>query len=156
MFEVDLTELEEVALTFKRLPHHIFETEVAEKALLNATKVTENAMRNFTPTGAKVYIPKNKNGDTTYMRGGALKKSIHRKLTKFKKYGETTVIVGYSKKKGLAGWRAHFVEYGFTTRDGRFIKGQGFMRKAEDFTQKIVEEIFVNILQIEVDKTLGE
>ena len=156
MFEVDLKELEEVAITFKRLPHQVFETEVARKALLISAKVTEDSMRNLTPTTSKVYIPKNKNGDTTYMRGGALKKALRRRLTMFKKFGETTVLVGYSKKSGFAGWRAHFVEYGFTTRDGRFIKGQGFMRKAEEFTQKIVEERFVLELQKAVDKLIGE
>jgi HK97 gp10 family phage protein len=156
MFEVNISELNEVVMAFKKLPHQIFEKEVAEKALMKATKITEDSMRALTPTGDKVFIPKNKAGDTTYMRGGALRKSLRRKLSRFKKFGETQVIVGYSKKSGLAGWRAHFVEHGFTTRDGQFIKGQGFMRKAETYTQALVEESFVREIQKAVDNLIGE
>ena len=156
MFDVDIKELNDVMLSFKKLPSDIFEKEVTEKALMKASKITEDSMRALTPTGDKVFIPKNKMGDTTYMRGGALRKALRRKLSKFKNFGETQVIVGYSKKSGMAGWRSHFTEYGFTTRDGRFIKGQGFMRKAELYTQSLVDEMFVKEIQKEVDKLIGE
>lgn len=154
MFNIDITELTDLQISLKKLPHQVFETEVAKKALMSATKVTELSMKNLTPVGKKIYMPKNKGGDLGYMRGGQLRKALRRTVTRFKQFGETTVIVGYSKKSGMAGWRAHFVEYGFTAPNGRFIKGQGFMRKAEAFTQKIVEERFALEIQKEVDKLI--
>lgn len=158
MLTIDTREIDAVERELRRLPHNIFRTEVAQKALYKAAEPTLMVMSANTPRGSKVYVPKTGRGagDITYARGGYLKQSIRKKNTNFRKFGEVQVLVGYSKKKGKAGWRAHFTDQGYTHyQSKRFIKGKNWMKPAEQSTIGIVEERFVLEIQREVDKTLG-
>lgn len=158
MLIVDTKEIEEVQRQLQRLPHAVFRTEVAKRALLKAVEPTLLVMRANTPVGQKVYVPKKgKNaGDITYARGGYLKKSIRKKNTSYQKFGEVTALVGYSKKLKQAGWRAHFTDKGYTNyKSGKHFAGQNWIKPAETLTQPMVEQLFVTEVQREVDKLLG-
>lgn len=158
MLIIDITELEEVQKQLNRLPHKIFRTEVAAKAMLNAVQPTLIALKNSTPVGSKVYVPKSgKNaGDITYARGGYLKASARKKNTAFPKFGEVQAIVGYSKKGTKAGWRAHFTDKGFTHwKSKRYVRGKNWIKPTENLTAPLVAERFVTEIQREVDKILG-
>jgi hypothetical protein len=158
MLIVDTKEIEEVQRHLQRLPHAVFRTEVAKRALLKAVEPTLLVMRANTPVGSKVYVPKSgKNAnDLTYARGGYLKKAIRKKNTNYQKFGEVTAIVGYSKKLKQAGWRAHFTDQGFTHyRSKKHISGQNWIKPSETLTQSLVEDLFVIEVQREVDKLFG-
>lgn len=151
MFKIDTSELAIVQNALNRLPHKVFRTDVAQKALLIAATPMLNVMKINTPVGKKVYLPKSKSGDITYARGGYLKIAIRKKITNYPKFGEVRVLVGYSKLPGKAGWRAHFTEHGYTSPSGRKIPGQKFMKRSELATIKFVEDIFNREIAKEVD-----
>lgn len=157
MIDVDTTELVELQKQLKKIGSPEVTDEVFGFALKEGAKVVHSFLEYNTPvsdepTGS---IPANKGGDTTYARGGALLRSLRMRKSRFKKPEQLQVIVGFSKEKGFAGWRAHFTEHGaFNYKAGRFVPGQFFMRRIEQFTASQVERIFERAAQAKIDRIL--
>jgi hypothetical protein len=152
---VDLSELVHLQKKLSEVHGYLSQKGVLIEAMKNACKPCLMVMKANTPdSGMMPYIPKSKNGDRAYQRGGhALKNSARIRTTKFKVYAQTQVLVGYSKGSNKAGWRAHFIEYGYFHADtGSWIAPKPWIRRAEQSTAKIVEELFEVEVQRTVDK----
>lgn len=157
MIDVDTTELVQLQKTLKEIGSPSVTDEVFGFALKEGSKVVHAYLEYNTPVSDEPsgVIPSNKGGDTTYARGGALLRSLRMRKSRFKKPEQLQVIVGFSKEKGFAGWRAHFTEYGaFNKAAGRFVPGQFFMRRVEQFTASQVEKTFERAAQNKIDKIL--
>lgn len=155
---IDISELVEVQQQLNRLPHKVFRTEVAAKAMIKAVQPSLQVMAANTPRSTKVYVPKTGKhaGDMTYARGGFLKMAARKKMTSFQQFGQVQALVGYSKKGTKAGWRAHFTDKGFTHwKSKRYVRGKNWIKPAETLTTPIVTEIFVREIQNEVDRVLN-
>ena len=159
MIDVDTKELLDLQRQLKEIGSPAVTDEVFGFALKEGSKIVEAYLQYNTPVSDMPagYIPANKGGDSAHERGGALLKSLRSARSKFKKPEQLQVIVGYSKAQGMAGWRAHFTEYGaFNKAAGRFVPGQFFMRRVEQFTALQVERTFERAAQIKINKVLGE
>lgn len=125
--------LDGLVLALKKLPLHLTE-EVHVDALKQAAK----------PLLERIDI-------TAPEDTGLMAEDLRIAKTKFKVIGEHQVIVGYRKRKGGHGYVAHFHEFGTDE-----MSATPFMRPADEKTKSQQEKIYVERLQVKVDKLLDD